>query len=133
MTGYHIKLNLLTAAMVLSCTETTIMYSIFLTIKDGKQDLPSPVGVMSYVIVPALPKGALVEWHIVAQENQIQCNGMFEESSIEFGNCNYQYHFIGTPQSRSNQNSVLSSECRSDRNNVPTSSSHESPKALALS
>lgn len=88
---------------------------------------------MSYVIVPALPKGALVEWHIVAQENQIQCNGMFEDSSIEFGNCNYQYHVIGKLQSRSNQNSILSGESGSDHKNVPTSSSRESPKALVLS
>ena len=51
-----------------------------------------------------------MEWQIVAQENQIQCNGMFEDSSIEFGNCHYQYHFIGKPQSRSNQDLVLSSE-----------------------
>ncbi|XP_074628267.1 uncharacterized protein LOC141886126 isoform X2 [Acropora palmata] len=51
--------------------------------EDGKQDLPSPVGVMSYVIVPALPKGALVEWHIVAQENQIQCNDV--SSSVSRG------------------------------------------------
>ena len=28
---------------------------------------------MSYIIVPALPKGALVEWHVVALENQIEC------------------------------------------------------------
>ena len=36
-----------------------------------EQDL-APVGLMSYIIVPALPKGALVEWHVVALENQIQ-------------------------------------------------------------
>lgn len=33
----------------------------------------SPVGLMSYIIVPALPKEALVEWHVVTLENQIQC------------------------------------------------------------
>lgn len=32
----------------------------------------SPEGLMSYIIVPALPKEALVEWHVVALENQIQ-------------------------------------------------------------
>ena len=34
--------------------------------------MESPLGLMSYIIVPALPKGALVEWHVVAQENLIQ-------------------------------------------------------------
>lgn len=41
----------------------------------SEQELQSPVGVMSYIIVPSLPKGALVEWHVVAQENRIQCHG----------------------------------------------------------
>ena len=27
---------------------------------------------MSYIIVPALPKGALIEWHVVAQESDFQ-------------------------------------------------------------
>ena len=69
---------------------------------------------MSYVIVPALPKGALVEWHVVAQENQIQCNGMFEDSYIELSliwklQLPIPLILIGSPQSRSNQNLVFSS------------------------
>jgi len=42
------------------------------TAEGNEQDMESPLGLMSYIIVPALPKGALVEWHVVAQENLIQ-------------------------------------------------------------
>ena len=50
----------------------------YLDLKQGGDNMESdqfPVGLMSYIIVPALPKNALVEWHVVALENQIhhQC------------------------------------------------------------
>jgi len=37
---------------------------------------------MSYIIVPALPKDALVEWHVVALENQIQHHCKFKPLPI---------------------------------------------------
>ncbi|XP_020612989.1 diphthine--ammonia ligase-like isoform X1 [Orbicella faveolata] len=40
--------------------------------RDSIESDQSPVGLMSYIIVPALPKNAQVEWHVVALENQIQ-------------------------------------------------------------
>ncbi|KAL9957836.1 hypothetical protein ACROYT_G034784 [Oculina patagonica] len=40
----------------------------------------APMGLMSYIIVPALPKGALVEWHVVALENQMQ--RQYDSSSL---------------------------------------------------
>lgn len=42
----------------------------------------SPVGLMSYIIVPALPKNAQVEWHVVALENQIQHQCKFKTMPI---------------------------------------------------
>lgn len=42
----------------------------------------SPVGLMSYIIVPALPKEAQVEWHVVALENQIQHQCKFKTLPI---------------------------------------------------
>ena len=43
--------------------------------------MESHEGLISYIIVPALPKGALVEWHVVAQENHIQHTCMFLKSA----------------------------------------------------
>lgn len=39
--------------------------------ESNKTESGSPTGLMSYIIVPALPKGALIEWHVVAQENDL--------------------------------------------------------------
>lgn len=44
----------------------------------------SPVGLMSYIIVPALPKNAQVEWHVVALENQIHYHCKFK--TVPFAN-----------------------------------------------
>lgn len=40
--------------------------------ESSKTEKGSPTGLMSYIIVPALPKGALIEWHVVAQESDFQ-------------------------------------------------------------
>lgn len=39
--------------------------------ESNKTESGSPTGLMSYIIVPALPKGALIEWHVVAQESDL--------------------------------------------------------------